>query len=161
MLAALLTALLLFCAPAHAHREDVSYLVAVSEEGRLVLSVEVSWMDLLPEGAEPPADTQALLALGPKAHALVAENLELSTRAGALALGEPVATGTAERAGGLFVQLRYEIDDPRGDLGVDMHLFDAFGPQHKTVARVHRGERPEYAVFDVQAPRFRFAARAE
>ena len=150
--------LLMLASTAEAHREDVSYLIAAREGETLSLVFEVSWMDLVPEGQAPPRDGEALTALGPDAHVLIEANTELYTRSGAIELPTPVSVAPSQRAGGWFVQVRYAVPAPKGALGLDVHLFDALGPAHKTVARVHTGPRPEYAVFDVRAPRFLFAA---
>lgn len=147
----------LLATPANAHREDVSYLLAAADHGRLTVAVEVSWIDLVGPSGTPPGAAGELVALGPAADALIRGHVALSTPEGDLALPAPAAYEPSQRAGGSFVQVRYELDDPVGELGIEARLHDALGPAHKTVARVRRSDRTEYAVFDLREPRFRFA----
>lgn len=151
------TVLTLLLASAHAHREDVSYLLAAADDGELTVVVELSWIDLVGPDGTPPDDVDELVALGPAADALIRDHVGLATADGPLALPPPTGFEPTQRAGGRFVQVRYDLDDPVGELGIEAHLCDALGPAHKTVARVHRADRTEYAVFDLREPRFRFA----
>ena len=148
--------------PAAAHVVGLSHADITLEDRSARMSLRVPAKGLaehfnLAVTGDPPTGAEVLQAGGPALAAFFAGKVEIINRDRACPAAPPELRPDADPAR-IQVSYAFACDEPLGDVGIYLYLFNEFGPNHSTLATIRRGSTVREFVFSQERTDFRFPA---